>query len=93
MPPFRFIQAHLPDPANSRAQITERLLAHRRKLLAAQQQQTASLNEAAAKKDLDWLNRKDRLRPDPEVSRKIERRATKASDRCAQSSGLSHLKP
>lgn len=93
MPPFRFIQARLPDPAHSRAQITERLLAHRRKLLAAREQQAASLKEASAKNDLDWLNRKDRLRLDPEESRKIERRATKVSDCCSQGSGLSHLKP
>ncbi|WP_232962402.1 hypothetical protein [Paracoccus tegillarcae] len=93
MPPFRFIQARLPDPARSRAQITARLLAHRRKLLAARQQQTAALIEAAAKNDLDWLNQKDPLRPDPEESRKIERRATKISDRFSQGSGLSHLKP
>lgn len=93
MPPFRFIQARLPDPAHSRTQITERLLAHRRKLLAARQQQAVSLKETGGKNDPDWLNRKDLLRLDPEESRKIERRATRVSDRCSQSSGLSHLKP
>jgi hypothetical protein len=93
MPPFRFIQARLPDPAHSKAQITERLLAHRRKLLAARQQQAASLKETGGKNDPDWLNRKDPLRLDPEESRKIERRATRVSDRCSQGSGLSHLKP
>ena len=93
MPPFRFIRARLPDPAHSRAQITERLLTHRRTLLAARQQQAASVKDAAAKNDLDWLNRKDRLRLDPEESRKIERRASKVSDGCSQDSGLSHLKP
>lgn len=93
MTPFRFIQARLPDPAHSRAQITERLLAHRRKLLAARQQQAVSLKVTGGKNDPDWLNRKDLLRLDPEESRKIERRATRVSDRCSQSSGLSHLKP
>jgi len=93
MPPFHFIHARLPDPAHSRAQITERLLAHRRKLLAARQQKSATLREAAGKDDLDRLNRKDPNRLDPEESRKIEQRALKVSDRCSQASGLSHLKP
>jgi hypothetical protein len=93
MPPFRFIQAHLPDPAHSKAQITERLLAHRRKLLAARQKMSATREEAQSKDEPDWLSPKDPLRLDPEESRKIERRATKVSDRCSQSGGLSHLKP
>lgn len=81
MPPFRFIQARLPHPAHSKAQITERLLAHRRNLLAARRKMSATLKKAQGKNKLHRLDRKAPLRLAPEQSRKIARRATRVSDR------------
>ena len=96
MPNFRFMHAHFPDPKLSKHEITLRLSAHRRKLLAARMGiHLPRQDDGGVEDELDGRQSGEPL--DVAMLDKtraaIERRAALINKRHLAPSGLSHLKP
>lgn len=92
MQTFRFINAGFPDPTLSRDQITSRLMAHRRSLLAVKKGWERPLKIDGSPDEDGWQELLESIHLTWRDQSKIGRRAEAISQRHAATTGLSHLR-
>ena len=92
MQTFRFINARFPDPAFSKDQITNRLRAHRRSLLAAKDGWERPRKADGTVDEVRWQELRDSTHLTLHDRSKIDRRAETISQRHTAATGLSHLR-